>query len=284
MGRHILPNVIAAHPRERDADRADRDPLRDDARVPRARRSDARLVGPDARGGVRRGRARARGVVVVPAARALRDLASCSRSRSSDGRSRRSSTRGCASGGPMTRAAPLGARPRTSPTAPSAGDVPAVRGVSFDLAPGETLGLAGESGCGKSTIAGALLRVLPRGTQRHGRGAARRRGRPADEARPAARRALDRDVDRLPGRAARAQPGAASRRPDRGGDRAAPDRAERGGAGRASCSRPSACLRGARPTTRTSSRAVSASGCSSRSRSPATRASSSPTSPRPRST
>ena len=45
-----------------------------------------------------------------------------------------------------------------------AGAVPAVRGVSFDLAPGETLGLAGESGCGKSTIAGALLRVLPRGT------------------------------------------------------------------------------------------------------------------------
>jgi peptide/nickel transport system ATP-binding protein len=45
------------------------------------------------------------------------------------------------------------------------GTVPAVRGVSFDLAPGETLGLAGESGCGKSTIAGALLRVLPRGTE-----------------------------------------------------------------------------------------------------------------------
>ena len=46
-----------------------------------------------------------------------------------------------------------------------AGGVPAVRGVSFEVAPGETLGLAGESGCGKSTIAGALLRVLPRGTQ-----------------------------------------------------------------------------------------------------------------------
>jgi peptide/nickel transport system ATP-binding protein len=47
----------------------------------------------------------------------------------------------------------------------SAGPVPAVRGVSFDLAAGETLGLAGESGCGKSTIAGALLRLLPRGTE-----------------------------------------------------------------------------------------------------------------------
>ena len=45
------------------------------------------------------------------------------------------------------------------------GGVPAVRGVSFDLAQGETLGLAGESGCGKSSIAGALLRVLPPGTE-----------------------------------------------------------------------------------------------------------------------
>jgi peptide/nickel transport system ATP-binding protein len=45
------------------------------------------------------------------------------------------------------------------------GWVPAVRGVSFDLDAGETLGVAGESGCGKSTMAMALLRLLPPGTK-----------------------------------------------------------------------------------------------------------------------
>ena len=39
------------------------------------------------------------------------------------------------------------------------GDVPAVRDVTFDIDRGHVLGLAGESGCGKSTIAGAILRL-----------------------------------------------------------------------------------------------------------------------------
>ena len=43
-----------------------------------------------------------------------------------------------------------------------------MRGVYFDVAKGEVLGLAGESGCGKSTIAGAILRLLPATTKVEG--------------------------------------------------------------------------------------------------------------------
>jgi oligopeptide/dipeptide ABC transporter ATP-binding protein len=41
------------------------------------------------------------------------------------------------------------------------GHVKAVDGVSFDVAPGQTLGLVGESGCGKTTVGRTMLRLIP---------------------------------------------------------------------------------------------------------------------------
>lgn len=40
------------------------------------------------------------------------------------------------------------------------GDVKAVDGISFAIRKGETLGLVGESGCGKSTAGRTILRLL----------------------------------------------------------------------------------------------------------------------------
>ncbi|MFD0634646.1 ABC transporter ATP-binding protein [Catenulispora yoronensis] len=76
------------------------------------------------------------------------------------------------SAGP-TSAQPPDAGPNSAGTAPPllevrdlhvtyrSGDrtVPAVRGVGFTLAAGDTLGVAGESGCGKSTMALSLMRL-----------------------------------------------------------------------------------------------------------------------------
>lgn len=46
------------------------------------------------------------------------------------------------------------------------GEVRAVNGVTLDIKRGESLGLVGESGCGKSVTAFSILRLLPRRTSR----------------------------------------------------------------------------------------------------------------------
>ena len=64
------------------------------------------------------------------------------------------------------------------------GDVRALDGVTFDVADGEIMGLAGESGCGKTTLGKALIRLDGRmrhvgGTVDAGRRRAAARRRPA---------------------------------------------------------------------------------------------------------
>ncbi|MEM3829986.1 MAG: ATP-binding cassette domain-containing protein, partial [Conexivisphaerales archaeon] len=44
------------------------------------------------------------------------------------------------------------------------GNLIAVKDVSFSLKPGETLGIVGESGCGKSSMAYGLIKMLPSNT------------------------------------------------------------------------------------------------------------------------
>ena len=47
------------------------------------------------------------------------------------------------------------------------GTVRAVDHISFKLGKGESMGLVGESGCGKSSTALAIMKLLPRNIERH---------------------------------------------------------------------------------------------------------------------
>ncbi|MBT4688423.1 MAG: ABC transporter ATP-binding protein, partial [Rhodospirillaceae bacterium] len=49
------------------------------------------------------------------------------------------------------------------------GPAEAVRGISFELEAGGTLGIVGESGCGKSMTALAMMGLLPDGAKTTGR-------------------------------------------------------------------------------------------------------------------
>jgi microcin C transport system ATP-binding protein len=65
------------------------------------------------------------------------------------------------------------------------GEIRAVRGVTFDIHPGETMGLVGESGSGKSVTALSILQLLPYPLARHPAGSIRLQGQEllgADEA------------------------------------------------------------------------------------------------------
>jgi peptide/nickel transport system ATP-binding protein len=59
----------------------------------------------------------------------------------------------------------------------SDGEVRAVDGVSFDIDYGKTVGLVGESGCGKSVTALSIVQLLPKSTGRIGGGEIQFRGR-----------------------------------------------------------------------------------------------------------
>src|SRR5689334_22786127 len=68
-----------------------------------------------------------------------------------------------APGPPSTSSAPLlSVRGLKTYFAQDEGLVRAVDGVSFDLDPGVTLGVVGESGCGKSVTARSILRIVDR--------------------------------------------------------------------------------------------------------------------------
>ena len=105
---------------------------------------------------------------------AIRDLSSGEDEPAPSSRVKRARTPGEATAMPSERAVPSGAGPfdpellavdRLTVVAGEGTEVPLVSDVSFAVAPGETVALVGESGCGKSLTALALLGMLPGGVR-----------------------------------------------------------------------------------------------------------------------
>ena len=105
--------------------------------------------------------------LTVIAANVLADAVGGERERASGASRRPRPVVPAASGVPSGDAAPAreaGALLEVRDLTVSVADGPAlVTGVSFALAPGAVLGLVGESGCGKTMTARALLGLLPEG-------------------------------------------------------------------------------------------------------------------------
>ena len=121
------------------------------------------------------------------------------------------------------------------------GVVRAVDGIDLYINKGETLGVVGESGCGKSVTALSIMRLIPHAARPHRRGPdPLQRQEPARPvAGPDAQDPRQRDLDDLPGADDLAQPGvhgAASRSPR-------PSGCTRGWAGATPWTRPSRCCK-----------------------------------------
>src|SRR5499426_3317778 len=96
-------------------------------------------------------------------------------------------TRGC--GGPTRRAMSeplLSVRGLRVDFVTDRGVAQVLDGVNLDIGPGEVVGLVGESGCGKTTLARAILGILPPGAARIRGGEVRYRGQDLLRADPAA--------------------------------------------------------------------------------------------------